>query len=166
MKDMFKKGDVVVVLFHDHGSRYVGKMFNDDWMRERGFLEEDHKTAEDLLSGREDNPLITIGVGELVSHAVAKMRTYQISQIPVTKGGEFVGMVNETTLINQMVDGTNIQDETIDKVMGAPLPIVKPDASIKELSQLIKKDVPAVLVDFGNNKYRIVTRHDVISAMT
>ena len=39
LKEHFKKGDVVVVLFHDHGSRYVGKIYNDEWMRKMGFLE-------------------------------------------------------------------------------------------------------------------------------
>lgn len=166
MKDMFKKDDVVVVLFHDHGSRYVGKMFNDDWMRDRGFLEEGHQSAEDLLEHHKDQPLVTIGVEELVSHAVAKMRTFKISQIPVTKDGEFVGMIDETALINQIVDNEQIKDEAIGNIMGPKLPVVKPNASIKELSKLINKDVPAVLVELENGKFHIVTRHDVISAMS
>src|SRR5690554_5811818 len=166
MKDMFKKDDVVVVLFHDHGSRYVGKMFNDDWMRDRGFLEEGHQSAEDLLEHHKDQPLVTIGVEELVSHAVAKMRTFKISQIPVTKDGEFVGMIDETALINQIVDNEQIKDEAIGNIMGPKLPVVKPSASIKELSKLINKDVPAVLVELENGKFHIVTRHDVISAMS
>jgi hypothetical protein len=49
MKDRFKEGDVVVVIFHDHGTRYLGKMFNDDWMRDRGFLEEKSPKAIDLI---------------------------------------------------------------------------------------------------------------------
>ena len=165
MKDMFKKDDVVVVLFHDHGSRYVGKMFNDDWMRDRGFLEEGHKFAADLLKGHEDHPLITIGVEELVSHAVSKMRQFKISQIPVTKNGQFVGLIDETDLINQLVDNDHLKDEAIGKIMGPKLPVVKPTATIKELSKLINKDMPAVLVDLGDHKFHIITRHDVIGAM-
>ncbi|HLV42156.1 MAG TPA: pyridoxal-phosphate dependent enzyme [Brumimicrobium sp.] len=165
MKDMFKKDDVVVVLFHDHGSRYVGKMFNDEWMRERGFLEEGHKSADDLLACHKDSPLVTIGVEELVSHAVAKMRDHKISQIPVTKDGAFVGMIDETTLISQIVDNEQVKNEAIGKIMKPKLPVVKPSASIQELSKLINKDVPAVLVDLGDNKFHIVTRHDLIGAM-
>lgn len=165
IKDKFKKGDVVVVLFHDHGSRYVGKMFNDDWMRERGFLEENHKTAQDLLSDHVDQPLITLGVEELVSHAVGKMRTHKISQVPVTKGGEFVGVIDETVLINQILDNELVKDEAVGKIMGPKLPIVSPATTIKELSKVISKEVPAVLVDLGENKYHIVTRHDLISAI-
>jgi len=165
MKDMFKKDDVVVVLFHDHGSRYVGKMFNDDWMRDRGFLEEGHKSAEDLLANHKEHPLATVGVEELVSHAVAKMRAHKISQIPVTKDGEFVGLIDETDLINQIVDNEQLKDEPIGNIMGPKLPIVKLNATIQELSKLINKDVPAVLVDLGDNKFHIITRHDVIGAM-
>ncbi len=58
LKEHFTKDDVVVVLFHDHGSRYVGKMFNDDWMRERGFLEEEITTAADLIKNHSDKPLV------------------------------------------------------------------------------------------------------------
>ena len=166
MKDMFKKDDVVVVLFHDHGSRYVGKMFNDDWMRERGFLEEEHQSASDLIEGHKNNPLVTVGVEELVSHAVAKMRAHKISQIPVTKDGEFVGLIDETTLINQIVGDQELKDEPIGKIMGPKLPMVKPNATIKELSKLINKEVPAVLVELGDKKYNIITRHDLISAMS
>lgn len=104
LQDELTEDDVVVVLFHDHGSRYVGKMFNDDWMRERGFLEEDKKTAGDLIENHADLPLITLMSEELVSHAVAKMRQYKISQIPVLKDGTFVGLVDDKTLFDMLID--------------------------------------------------------------
>ena len=50
LKDHFTEDDVVVVIFHDHGSRYLGKMFNDEWMREKGFLEKSGMTARDLVA--------------------------------------------------------------------------------------------------------------------
>ena len=159
------KDDVVVVLFHDHGSRYVGKIFNDDWMRERGFLEEQHKTARDLIENHIDHPMVSLGVEELVSHAVAKMRAHKISQIPVTKDGEFVGMVDERTLINEILDDTHMRDEVIGKIMGPKLPVVASDTPIKDLSKVISKDVPAAIVDLGGGKYHIVTRHDLIAAI-
>ena len=79
LKDKFKKNDVVVVLFHDHGSRYVGKMFNDDWMRDRGFLDEEVTTAVDLVKDRSNKPLMTVRTEELVSQAIERMREYKIS---------------------------------------------------------------------------------------
>jgi cystathionine beta-synthase len=164
--DQLKEDDVVVVLFHDHGSRYVGKIFNDDWMRDRGFLEEEIKTAEDLLQNHIDLPLVSLGCEELVSHAVAKMRDFKISQIPVRKDGEFVGVVDEKNLINHILDNPNLRDQPVSTVMGPALPVVKKSTTIKELSKTISKDVPAVLVDLGDNKYHILTRHDLIGAIS
>ncbi|MGA9270511.1 MAG: pyridoxal-phosphate dependent enzyme, partial [Lutimonas sp.] len=89
LKDKFKPDDVVVVLFHDHGSRYVGKMFNDDWMRERGFLDEKVRTAADLTAQRSEKELITVKTEELVSHAIERMRTHDISQLPVVDAEGF-----------------------------------------------------------------------------
>lgn len=165
LSDELKEGDVAVVLFHDHGSRYVGKMFNDEWMKERGFLEEQHKTAKDLIENHINEPLVTLGVEELVSHAVGKMRTYNISQIPVTKDGEFVGMVDEKTLISQLIDNPQFKDEVIGKIMNPPLPMVSSKTSIQELSKVISKDIPAVIVKLDDNKHHIVTRHDLIAAI-
>lgn len=165
MADDLKEDDIAVVLFHDHGSRYVGKMFNDDWMRDRGFLEEQHKTAQDLIENHIDEPLVTLGVEELVSHAVGKMRNFNISQIPVTKDGEFVGMVDEKALISQLIDNPKFKDEVIGKIMKPALPFVSANTSIQELSKVISKDIPAAIVKLDNNKFHIVTRHDLIAAI-
>ncbi len=165
MKHMFKEDDVVVVLFHDHGSRYVGKMFNDDWMRDRGFLEEDIKTAEDIVQKFGKRNLVTIGTEELVSHAVRKMRENNISQIPVKKDGEFVGMVDERTLINKLLENPECRDTPVGSVMGDKLPIIEKSTPIREISKMISKDVPAVLVEVEANDFTIITRHDIIDSM-
>ena len=93
------------------------------------------------------------------------MRAHKISQIPVTKDGEFVGMVDERTLINQIMDNAEMKDEVIGKIMGPKLPVVTAETSIKDLSKVISKDVPAALVDLGNGEHHIVTRHDLIAAI-
>ncbi|UKN01639.1 pyridoxal-phosphate dependent enzyme [Paracrocinitomix mangrovi] len=165
MKDRFKEGDVVVVLFHDHGSRYVGKMFNDDWMRDRGFLDEGFKNAEELVKSHGERDLITCGCEELVSHAVAKMKSNNISQIPITKDGKFAGFVDETKLYQQIIDESITMDTALSAVMEEPLPIVSSSAKIEEVSAKVSRNVPAVLVDLGNNKYHIITRHDLINAI-
>ncbi len=165
LKDEFKPEDVVVVLFHDHGSRYVGKMFNDDWMKDRGFLEEEVTTAEDLIKEHADHPLITVQTEELVSHAIERMRTFKISQIPVRDSNGFVGSVDESTLLHSYLEDKNIADKPIKDIMGNKYPIVKKIASIDEISKLITKENQAVLVDLDNGKYNIVTKYDIISAI-
>lgn len=165
LKDEFTPDDVVVVLFHDHGSRYVGKMFNDDWMKDRGFLEEEVTTAEDLIKEHADHPLITVQTEELVSHAIERMRSFKISQIPVRDSNGFVGSVDESTLLHSYLEDKNIADKPIKDIMGNKYPIVKKDASIDEISKLINKENQAVLVDLEKGKFNIVTKYDIISAI-
>ncbi len=166
LKDELKEDDVVVVLFHDHGSRYVGKMFNDDWMRERGFLEEDYKTAGDLVAKHSDTPLVTVYAEELVSHAIAKMRKFGISQIPVLKDGQIAGSIDDSSVYQILVDDPSLRDAPISSIMTEPFPVVKSSTHLEELCKLINKHTPAVLVEMPNGSHHIVTRYDIISAMS
>ena len=166
LKDELKEEDVVVVLFHDHGSRYVGKIFNDDWMRERGFLEEEVKTAGDLVAKHADTPLVTLYAEELVSHAIAKMRKYSISQIPVLKDGKIVGSIDDSHMYQLLIDDPELKDAPISSIMKAPFPVVKSATHLDDLCKLINKETPAVLVELPDGRHHIVTRYDIISAMS
>ena len=166
LKEHFKKDDVVVVLLHDSGSRYVGKMYNDDWMRERGFLEKKVVTAGDLVNGHENKPLVSVFAEELVSHAIGKMRKFGISQIPVLKDNKFVGSVDDSAIYQALVDRPELSDSPISSIMGPVFPIVKNGASVDELCKLINKSTPAVLVERADGSHHIVTRYDIISAMS
>ena len=161
-----KEDDVVVVLFHDHGSRYVGKIFNDDWMRERGFLDEEFKTAGELVAKHAETPLVTLYAEELVSHAIAKMRKFGISQIPVLKDNQFVGSLDDSRVYQLLVDSPELRDAPISTVMQAALPIVESNAQLDYLCKLIDRNTPAVLVKLANGNHHIVTRYDIISAMS
>lgn len=165
LKDEFKPDDVVVVLFHDSGSRYVGKMFNDDWMRERGFLDEEITKAEDLIKDHADKPLVIVRTEELVSHAIERLRKYKISQIPVIDTHGFVGSIDETDLFRSYVEDKDIAEKPIREIMGKPYPIVNVNTSVEEVSKLINKDNQAVLVDLGNGRHHIITKHDIISSI-
>ena len=161
----FGPDDVVVVLFHDHGSRYVGKMFNDDWMRERGFLDEVKTVATDLIANHIDKPLITVKTEELVSHAIERMRTFKISQIPVEDTTGLVGSVDEAALFRAYLENKDMADTPIKDVMGPAYPIVQATAPISDVSKLITKENNAVLVDLGNGRHHIITKHDIISGI-
>lgn len=165
LKDEFKPDDVVVVLFHDSGSRYVGKMFNDDWMRERGFLDEEITTARDLIKEHEDKPLVIARTEELVSHAIERLRKYKISQIPVIDTNGFAGSLDETDLFRAYVEDKDIAEKPIREVMGKPYPVVQANTPVDEISKHINKDNQAVLVDLGNGRHHIITKHDIISAI-
>ena len=165
LKEHFGPKDVVVVLFHDSGSRYVGKMFNDDWMRERGFLEEEITKAEDLIKEHIDKPLVIVRTEELVSHAIERMRKYKISQIPVIDVNGFVGSVDESDLFQSFISDKNTAERPIREVMGKPFPIVKIGTPVEDVTKLITKDNQAVLVDLGNGKHHIITKYDIIGSI-
>lgn len=165
LKEHFKPEDVVVVLFHDSGSRYVGKMFNDDWMRERGFLEENITKAEDVIKDHIDKELIVVRTEELVSHAIERMRKYKISQIPVVDINGFVGSVDETDLFRSYVADKNVAEKPIKEVMGKPFPIVKMGTPIEEVSKLFTKENDAVLIELENGNHHIITKYDIIGSI-
>ena len=165
LQEELTEDDVVVVLFHDHGSRYVGKMFNDDWMRDRGFLIEENKVALDLIKNHKDQKLVTVGAGELVSHAIEKMKQFYISQIPVTQDGKFVGSVNDSSLFQMLCDDPTLRDKKVSEVMDSAFPTVEATASLEEVSRVIDKNNQAALVTDEDGNNHIITKHDLISAI-
>lgn len=165
MKGKLKPDDVVVVLFHDSGSRYIGKIFNDDWMRERGYLEDEVVTAADLIKNHKDKPLVTVRTEELVSHALERIRKYKISQIPVIDKDGFAGSVEDSDLFAAYMADANIAEKPIREVMGKPYPVVNRKTKVAEVSKLITKENNAVLVDLENGKFHIITKYDIINSI-
>lgn len=166
MKHELKPEDVVVILFHDHGSRYVGKVFNDDWMRDRGFLNNELQTAQDLVRDHLNLPLVTVKDSELVSHAVQKMQQYDISQLPVLNGTEVVGSLDDSHLFQMMVNDPQTGEKTVADIMGKPYPIVSATEEISQVAKLIDKETNAVLVKLADGTHHIITKHDIIGALS
>src|SRR5713101_1163577 len=103
LRDRFTKDDVVVVIFHDHGTRYLGKMFNDDWMLKKGFLDRTGLVARDLVSAKNRMTLVTVDRTDTVARAVQVMMEHDFSQIPVTADGRIVGAISESRIYTEMV---------------------------------------------------------------
>lgn len=165
LKDHLSPEDVVVVLFHDHGSRYVGKVYNDEWMRERGFLTEEVKTAQELVAKHRHLPLVMCYSAEPIETAVRKLKQFSISQMPVMEEGKLVGSIDDRQLFERLSEDRDIMNHPVSSIMGAPFPIVEPSATIEEMSRLIGKQQSAVLVKLADGGYHIVTRHDLIEAI-
>ncbi len=166
MKHMFKKDDVVVVIFHDHGTRYLGKMFNDDWMRDRGFLDNTKPKALDLISSHAGRKLLTINADDKISDAVAILSKYNISQLPVKKGNEFVGALNDSHVFTKLIADDKLKQETVDKVMQKPFPFVSMNTTIEDVSKLITKENNAVLMKDRLGEVHIITKHDIIESIS
>lgn len=163
LKAHLKPTDLVVVVFHDHGSRYVGKVYNDQWMMERGFL--DVKTVKDVVNARRNLPLVTISGDEKVSDAIAKMKKFEIEHIPVLANNEIIGAVSEGGLFNKLIDDANLKDAQIKQVMQPAFPQVGMDTPIEKLSVYINKENGAVLTKDESGSYHIVTKYDIIQAL-
>jgi cystathionine beta-synthase len=167
MNEMFKKDDVVVVIFHDHGTRYLGKMFNDDWMRDRGFLLSDQTKAINLIETHKHQKLVTAKTTDTVGNAVLTMKKFFISQLPVTnETGEFVGSLTDTALFGMLMENHELKQKNVSEVMSPTFPFVDAKASMEEVSRLITKDNAAVLVKDLMNQVHIITKQDLIEAIS
>jgi cystathionine beta-synthase len=166
LKDHFRPDDVIVVIFHDHGSRYLGKMFNDEWMREKGFLEKSGLTARDLVAMRVSGELCSIESNEPVEHAVRVMSEHDFSQISITRNKRLVGSLNEAHLYNELVRDPVVKREPVETIMQPAFPFVDVSTPVDLLATMITPQNPAVLVrDFKTEKTFIITRSDVIRVL-
>lgn len=166
MKDMFKAGDVVVVIFHDHGTRYLGKMFNDDWMRDRGFLEIKKPKAIDLIASHKNQKLITVDADSTINDALNVMNKFGISQMPVKKGNDFVGSLNDSMLFAKLFADPSLKTKTVEELMQAPFPMVSEHAPMEEISKMINKENNAVLMTDLGGSVHIITKHDLIQGIS
>ena len=133
-------------------------------MRERGFMEEKRTTASDLISGHKDINLVSVYAEELISHAVTKMRKYNISQIPVMRDDVYVGSLNDSHTYQYLIENPTKINSPISSIMQKPFPIVQEETGIDAISKMINKDTSAVLVELTNGKFNIITKQDIIAA--
>ena len=170
LKSKLKKDDLVVCIFHDHGSRYVGKIYNDQWMIERGFL--DVKTFRDVVSARGAKRLITVEASQTVLEAVELMKKYDIEQIPVMSvrtpsenGSGLQGAISESGLFQKIFNNPEIKNSRVEEVLESPFPVVAFDTPVEKLSHLINRENGAVMAKDEAGNYHIVTKYDVIQAL-
>jgi cystathionine beta-synthase len=166
LREHFHEDDVVVVIFHDHGSRYLGKMFNDDWMRDKGFLEKSGMTARDLVALGLSGELRSIDCNEPVEHAVTLMSERDFSQISITHDRRLVGSLNESRLYEELLRNPGVKREPVETIMSPAFPFVDVSTPVELLSTMVTRDSPAVLVrDFKTDKTFIITRSDLIRVL-
>lgn len=166
MKDRFKEGDVVVVIFPDHGSRYMGKMYNEDWLRDRGFLKDDKLTARDIIAKKESAEIITIDCEKTVIEAINTIKSMNISQIPVTQQGSIIGKITESDILDALLENPALKSQPVKNITTAPFPYVDLNTSIDKISSMINKENIAVLVRDENGNPEIITQYDIINAIS
>ena len=166
LKDELSAEDVVVIIFPDHGSRYMGKMFNEDWLRERGFLTDEKLTAGSILAKRQHQEMVTIDCEKTILEAINSIKTLNISQIPVTQQGMIVGKITESDILNAVMENPTAKSGSVKEIMTPSFPFVDLNTSVDKISGMINKDNTAVLVEDGEGKFEIITQYDIISAIS
>ncbi|OGQ21773.1 MAG: cystathionine beta-synthase [Deltaproteobacteria bacterium RIFCSPLOWO2_02_FULL_44_10] len=158
-----KKDDIVVALLPDHGSRYLGKIFNDTWMKAHGFVEETHTTLQELLNKKKKTRrLISVSPEELLSKAIEIMNEHNISQLPVIERGEVVGSLIDSNILSAVLKKPTCQSDPVRTVMDEPFPFVNPSLKIDELVKKLSRERPAVMVQKEGGGFEIITRYDLV----
>ena len=163
MRAELKEDDVVVVIIHDHGSRYVGKIYNDDWMRERGFLESELR-AKDILAKKLKKEFISINPDTAIQEVLRLMRDFDISQLPVMENEEWVGSVGEQQVISALSEN-RLQISSVRDIMAPALPVVSEDMTVSQLSKIISRQIPAVIVKKTAGDFQIISQYDLIQSL-
>jgi cystathionine beta-synthase len=164
LKDKLKKEDVVVCVFHDHGSRYLAKIYNDQWMMERGFLEV--KTLKDIVSARgSKQKLISINSNSLVSDAVSLMRKYEIEHIPVINDDQIIGSISENGLFQKLFSNPEIKESKVIDTIESEYPMVDFNTPVEKISTFINKNNGAVLSKDESGTIHIITKYDILQAL-
>lgn len=165
LSPQFKKDEIVVVILHDHGSRYVGKVYNDDWMRERGFLDSE-LTVQDLINQKQDKKFYHVQKSQTVKDAFELMKTHDISQLPVMDQEQLVGSILESKVLSYLLENPlQHTSHALDKIMAPPFPIVDIELPYRKLSYYFSKDIPAVITRDKSGGHHIITNYDVIKAI-
>ena len=163
MRAELKEDDVVVVIIHDHNNRYVGKIYNDDWMRERGFLESELR-AKDILAKKFKKEFISINPDTAIQEVLRLMRDFDISQLPVMEKEEWVGSVGEQQVISALSEN-RLQNSSVRDIMAPALPVVSEDMTVSQLSKIISRQTPAVIVKKTAGDFQIISQYDLIQSL-
>jgi cystathionine beta-synthase len=166
LKDKLTAEDVVVVIFHDHGSRYMGKMYNEDWLRERGFLKDEKLTAAAIIAKKDSTEIVTIDCEKTILEAINTMHMLNISQIPVTQKEMVVGKLAEGDILKALMENPSLKSAKVEEIMTSGFPFVDLNTSIDKISALINKENSAVLVEDISGKIEIITQYDIINAIS
>jgi cystathionine beta-synthase len=154
------EGKRAVIILPDSGLRYLSKIFSDDWMREHGFLEVELGTVSDLLRAK-GLPLVTAAPPDPVKDVVAKMKRYDVSQLPVVSDGALVGIITEVDLLSYLLEGGGGLEDPVTSIVDPAPPVVSPDTPVGDLAEVFLNASAAVVVD-GGRVSGIITKIDVI----
>lgn len=163
-----EEDDLMVIILPDHGTRYLGKVYNDNWMNDHGFLEErKFATAFDIVNNRDDpSKLVTISSDAKIGEAILMMNKEGIDQVPIISGNDFVGSLSDGKVLKELIENPELRDQPVREIMDRPFPFVSPHETIDVLSSMITGEQKALMTRDSDSKPQIITQSDLLVAMT
>jgi len=159
-----KPDDLVVVLLPDTGERYLTKVHNDAWMRDNHLLDPRQTRVAQLVSAKASRlpQLLKLEVGEPVRRALSLVEQHEVTQLPVFRGAEVVGTVYDSEILKSVLADVAALERPVESLMGEPLPIVRSDQAVDDVTRLLAARNPAVLVRENGAVVGILTRFDML----
>lgn len=167
-RENMKDNDMMVIILPDHGTRYLAKVYNDNWMKDHGFIESrDFATAKDIITRKNGHDrLFTVKKTQQVGEAIKMLNQEGIDQVPVVENNQYVGSISTAKLLERLIEDPAVKGKQVGDVMDKPLPFVAMDNTLDVLSSMINKENKAVLVRDHAHEVHIITQHDLLMAMT
>jgi cystathionine beta-synthase len=152
-----------VVLLHDSAQKYLSKIFDDEWMRSNGFLEEEDPlgTVRDLLAHKRQRNIVTAQRSDSLRNVIGLMKEHGISQVPVMEHGRLAGLVSEIDLLNYLLKNPGSMDVAVDEMVEADYATVTPQTKIKLLKNIFN-DAKLVCVLERDDLVGVITKIDLI----
>jgi cystathionine beta-synthase len=157
-----------VTVLCDWGEHYLTKIYDEDWMRENGFMQRTTRSVQDLVTskGSEAPELVTVNPTTPLRVALSAMTSYDVGQLPVVDDGACVGSLSEAELMGAIIEDPSLLDRPVEVLMEAPYPVVEMHKAADEVTKLLSRSNAAVLVKEGGALKGIVTRYDVVQGLT
>lgn len=158
----------VVSVLCDWGEHYLSKVFDDEWLRENGFLARPkRRTLRDMVGEKKGKGgVISVAPGTSVRMALSTITAHDIGQLPVVQDGECVGSVAENDVMARVIENPDVLDDAVESLMGSPYPVLDGHADADEVTRLLQRGNDACLLRDGGALSGIVTRYDVVRALT
>ena len=168
-KNPLKPDDLMVIILPDSGTRYISKVYNDEWMRTNGFLDDRQVPELDeviKVNDSRDRGLVTVDMDETLDDAIKRMNDHNISQLPVSSGDKLVGSLTENQILGLLTQQTNVRNKKVGEVMEEPFPVVSADLKVDQITRMLSDGQPAVILRLDDGRHTIITRSDLINAMS
>jgi cystathionine beta-synthase len=166
-----KERDFVVIFIPDTGLRYLSKLYNNEWMKDNRYFEAPVAvTAGEIVNSKEamgrPRELVHVAPSDSIAAALERMQAHDFSQLPVFESGAPAGAIYEDSILGLALEGKDLKRLVVREVMAEAFPVVPASATMDQITSCITRDCPAVFVNLGDSRYDILTKYDLLHAIS